>query len=152
MRRLFRLLPLGLLLLGTGYAREVQGACGAYRERFQEDLQLHRKVLRLRRDLLLRAQPAQSTPRSDAGDIAVIEDADGVVARRDDFNLDRQTLTFTPSDALATRYRVAVGGPPTPPPRPPRAPRSPLSATTIPASSRFPSPSRSSAPPTRGSS
>jgi uncharacterized protein (TIGR03437 family) len=110
MHRLFRLLPLGLLLLGTGYAREVQGACGAYRERFQEDLQLHRKVLRLRRDLLLRAQPAQSTPRSDAGDIAVIEDADGVVARRDDFNLDRQTLTFTPSDALATRYRVAVAG------------------------------------------
>ena len=114
MRLSFRLLALGLLWFGPGYARQVQGVCGTYRDRFQEDLQLHRKVLRLRREALGRPGPAQSAPvsaaRPDAGDIALIEDTDGVVARRDDFNLDLQTLAFAPSDAPATRYRVQVGG------------------------------------------
>lgn len=117
MHRLIRLLPLGLLLLSPGYGRQVQGVCGTYRERLQEDLQLHRKVLGLRREALLRLQSSQgagtaapvSAARADAGDIAIIEDADGVVARRDDFTLDAKTLTFVPSDATASRFKVNVG-------------------------------------------
>ncbi len=58
------------------------------------------------------AQPREAffrqLPRaSDAGDIAIIEDADGVVGQRDDFNLDNKTLTFTPSSG---GYKVNNGG------------------------------------------
>ncbi|RPJ82188.1 MAG: hypothetical protein EHM13_09310, partial [Acidobacteria bacterium] len=118
MQRFFSLLCLGALVVGLGDSRQVTVTCGTYRDRIQEDLQLHRRMVRVRRERLLRQQSAQpgaaaggvlpaAAPRSDAGDIAIIEDADGVVGQRDDFNLDNKTLTFTPSSG---GYKVNNGG------------------------------------------
>lgn len=47
-------------------------------------------------------------PDYDLGNIAVIQDRDGVVMRQNQFNLDSNTLTFTPSTAKATQYTYAV--------------------------------------------
>ena len=44
----------------------------------------------------------------DAGDIAIIEDSDGVVARQNQFNLDQKTLLFAPSGGSAAQYRYSV--------------------------------------------
>ncbi len=44
----------------------------------------------------------------DAGNIAIIEDSDGVVSRPNQFNLDQKTLLFTPSGTNAAQYRYSV--------------------------------------------
>ncbi len=117
MQRFFSLICLGLLMIGPGEGRQVTVTCGTYRDRIQEDLALHRRMLRLRRERLLRPQSAQgpaaaggalpaAAPRPDIGNIAIIENADGVVGQRDDFNLDNKTLRFTPS---AAGYKVNLG-------------------------------------------
>ena len=41
----------------------------------------------------------------DAGDIAILEDAGDIVARRNGFNLDRKTIQFSPVDGAVSRYR-----------------------------------------------
>jgi len=51
--------------------------------------------------------PARAASR-DAGDIVVLEDADGVVSRRNAFDLDRRTVRFEPTAAGASRYRFSV--------------------------------------------
>jgi uncharacterized protein (TIGR03437 family) len=118
MQRFFSVLCLGALVAGFADSRQVIVTCGTYRDRIQEDLQLHRRMERVRRERLLRQQSAQpgaaaggvlpaATPRTDIGDIAIIEDGDGVVGQRDDFNLDNKTLTFTPSSG---GYTVNNGG------------------------------------------
>lgn len=117
MQRFFSLICLGLLVIGPGESRQVTVTCGTYRDRVQEDLQLHRRMLRLRRERLLRQQSAQpgaaaggalpaAAPRTDIGDIAVIEDGDGVVGQLDQFNIDNKTLKFTPSSG---GYKVNTG-------------------------------------------
>ncbi len=117
MQRFFSLICLGLLAIAPGESRQVTVTCGTYRDRVQEDMQLHRRMLRLRRERMLRQQSAQggaaaggalpaAAPRADIGDIAVIEDGDGVVGQRDDFNLDNKTLKFTPSSG---GYKVNTG-------------------------------------------
>jgi uncharacterized protein (TIGR03437 family) len=47
----------------------------------------------------------------DAGNIVVMEDRDGVAARRNEFNLEQRSLSFVPTAAGATRYRYQVGEP-----------------------------------------
>ena len=44
----------------------------------------------------------------DAGNIAIIEDSDGVVSRPNQFNLDQKTLLFTPSGTNAAQYGYSV--------------------------------------------
>ena len=89
------------------------------------------------------AVPAVSANR-DAGNIAIIEDTDGVVARQNEFNLDLKTLRFTPAGVrlrvCGPRWRVRRGR------RVRRALRWPRSMTTTAGSSRCPSHFRSSAP------
>src|SRR3954454_11026724 len=84
-------------------ARRVPTLCGTTAETANEGLFLHRQVLRkgLRPRLL-----ATSAVNRDSGNIAIIEDTDGIVARQNEFNLDLQTLRFTPG----YRYSVVDGG------------------------------------------
>src|SRR5206468_5406667 len=84
-------------------ARLVPTLCGTTAETPAERLFLHRQLLR--RAPRPRALSAPHANR-DAGNIAIIEDSDGVVARQNEFNLDFKTLQFTP----AYRYSVADGG------------------------------------------
>lgn len=114
MRRTVSLL-LALFLLGNwADARQDAAVCGSHPERLREELHLHRKAARLRQaraqGLQLRTAGLEARAAGrDVGDIALIEDADGVVSRRNDFDLDGGTVTFLPAAAGASRYRFEVG-------------------------------------------
>ena len=110
-----RIGPLSLIfacLVLPVWARHDVSACGTTRETPNESLFLHRQALRARAARLLKpmAAPADATPsaNSDIGDIAVIEDAGGVVERLNQFNLDNNTLTFTPAAPNAAQYSYSV--------------------------------------------
>ena len=86
---------------------EIQ-SCGAYPGLVQEELALHRNAtpLRLAKRAARLAPATSSRPAArDAGNIAILEDADGVVERRNAFNLPQRTIGFTRN---ASAYRFAV--------------------------------------------
>ena len=107
--------PLSLIfacLVAPVSARHDVSVCGTTRETPNESLFLHRQSLRARAARLLRPMAASAaTPPAanrDIGNIAVIEDAGGVVERLNQFNLDNNTLTFTPTAPKAAQYRYSV--------------------------------------------
>src|SRR5512140_2761677 len=80
-------------------ARQESAVCGTRPEGWREERFLHRQSLRKRafRRLGTTAQGgAAPAAARDAGNIAILEDTDGVVARRNDFDLDRRTVNFYP--------------------------------------------------------
>ncbi len=99
-------------LVAPVWARHNVSACGTTRETPNETLFLHRQSVRARTARLLKPMeaPAAAAPSAnrDIGNIAVIEDAGGVVERLNQFNLDNNTLTFTPAAANAAQYRYSV--------------------------------------------
>jgi uncharacterized protein (TIGR03437 family) len=86
--------------------RQDPAVCGTHREKRKEQAFLHRQALRFRSKSVVRAL-SPPAPAGDIGNIAIIDDSDGVVARRNDFSLDRKTLTFQPA-ANAASYRFQV--------------------------------------------
>jgi len=54
--------------------------------------------------------PTLAPADRDIGNIAIIEDSNGVVEKLNQFNLDGSTLTFTPTASDASRYRYAASG------------------------------------------
>ncbi|PWU01348.1 MAG: hypothetical protein C5B51_22810 [Terriglobia bacterium] len=99
-----------VFLVAPAYARQDFGLCGTTRESAQETLFLHRQATRARAARGLRPL-ALSAPAAnrDIGDIALIEDTDGVVARPNPFSLDNKTLSFAPTAPAAPAYRYSVG-------------------------------------------
>jgi hypothetical protein len=97
MRRVGPLSVMFACVVAPVWARHDVSGCGTTRETANETLFLHRRAVRAR---LLRptAAAADAAPPAnrDIGNIAVIEDAGGVVERLNQFNLDNNTLTFTP--------------------------------------------------------
>lgn len=87
--------------------------CGTHAGSSQEQLFLHQQSLKThgwkRRAHLAAAVQAAAASNRDYGNIAVIEDQDGVVTRPNAFDLDQKTITFTPTGAGATSYRVQTG-------------------------------------------
>ena len=108
MRRVFSLaLVLAWLAAPLLIARRDGGdSCGTTRETHRERLFLHRQSVRGRAGMAM----AQASPaaNSDAGDIAIVEDTDGVVSRLNQFSLGGNTLTFTPAGANAAHYQYSV--------------------------------------------
>lgn len=103
-----RPLHVALLLAAAGafaFAHHGAGECATTRETSVETMFRHRQMLRMR------TAQARRTPvvHRDIGDIAVIDDAGGVVERQNQFNLDAHTLTFTPATVNASQYRYSVG-------------------------------------------
>ena len=88
-------------------ARREIALCGTTAETGREQVFLHRQSLRARAGLSPRAASPPAANR-DAGNIAIIEDTDGVVARQNQFNLNLKTVLFTPGGAGATSYRYSV--------------------------------------------
>ena len=93
-------------------ARQIPVSCGTYNENWKEALHLHRMSGKARK--LLRAQGLAAAPEAvstnrDAGQIAIIEDGDGVVSRLNAFNLNGKSIAFLPSAITALRYRFQVG-------------------------------------------
>jgi uncharacterized protein (TIGR03437 family) len=108
MRRLGPLFLFTISLAVPVLGRHNVSECGTTRETPQETLFFHRQTLRAR---AVQARPLAATAASgnrDIGNIAIIEDADGVVARQNQFNLDLKTLQFTPTAAIALHYGYAV--------------------------------------------
>jgi uncharacterized protein (TIGR03437 family) len=83
--------------------------CGTTRDTAAERLFLHRQGLRARAGRP-QSRAATTTGDRDIGNIAIIEDAGGVVEKLNEFDLDGSTLTFAPSAPTAARYKYAVTG------------------------------------------
>lgn len=101
------LVVLSLVFLTQGFGRLERSACGTHRDRWREEIHLHARV-----DSKRRISPLTAIAPSaafDIGQIAILEDSDGVVARRNAFNLDQRTIQFSPVDSAATRYRFQTG-------------------------------------------
>ena len=92
------------------FPRQAPAICGTHREKWREELYLHRRAERVRLARLKYAPlAAQQRPAAhDIGNIAILSDGDGVVARRNDFNLVYETLSFLPATPEAARYRFTV--------------------------------------------
>jgi hypothetical protein len=91
-------------------ARQDWMVCGTHALSGQEAIALHRAaaVQGTPSSIRMRAAGTQSVAR-DIGNIAVMEDADGVVARRNPFNLDTRTLRFLPqAGSSAYRFETAA--------------------------------------------
>jgi uncharacterized protein (TIGR03437 family) len=101
-----------LLLAQSGVARQIKVICGTSPERRKEELHLHRQAVLARRAAQLQANGtqggAQQSTGRDIGNVAIIEDSDGVVAKRNPFNLDLKTLTFTPTTSQAAAYKFRL--------------------------------------------
>src|SRR5437763_826659 len=90
-----------LLCLTQGFARLEQSVCGAYRDSWREEMHLPRGVAAKNR--LAVARDRSGSPR-DIGNIAILEDSGGVVARRNPFDLDQKTLQFSPAATSPGSY------------------------------------------------
>lgn len=116
-----RLIGAGLVLLVVvaprSWPKETVRLCGTHRDRIVEDLHLHQKAARQRAGrgggIGLQSATAREPRRVTraAGNLVLMEDADGVVSRLNDFDLDRRTLSFFPEGSPAAGYRIAAGGP-----------------------------------------
>ena len=92
-------------------ARHETAGCGTSDTTPAEVLFLHRQAQRARAARMrpLAAAPVASTNR-DIGNVAIIEDSDGVVEKLNQFDLNGATLAFTPVAGGAPRYRYAYSG------------------------------------------
>ena len=92
-------------------ARHEMAGCGTSDTTPAEVLFLHRQAQRARATRMrpLAAAPVASTNR-DIGNVAIIEDGDGVVEKLNQFDLNGATLTFTPVAGGVPRYRYAYSG------------------------------------------
>jgi uncharacterized protein (TIGR03437 family) len=94
------------VFLTQGFARREQSICGTYRDRGIEEVHLHRQAQARRKALgAVAIAPAASR---DVGDIAIVEDSGDVISRRNDFNLDRKTIQFSPLAGGTARYRFQI--------------------------------------------
>jgi|SRR5579871_59945 len=103
-----RLAPLlaAFMLIGTGFGRQIPSVCGTNPQLRKQELFLHREQVRSgkRATRFAQVKPAPLAPVQDIGEIAVLPDDGGVVARRNSFDLDQQTLTFLPAPPLSGVY------------------------------------------------
>src|SRR4051812_17051612 len=109
-KRVRALFPLALYLLAPALlsARQDWAICGTDPVRSLEEKTLHDQwrrstAFRTMRAASLSTPGAQSALR-DIGNIAVIDDDSGVVARRNPFDLTQKTLRFEPASANAASY------------------------------------------------
>src|SRR5664279_2593787 len=93
------------------WARHGAAGCGTSDTTPAEVMFLHRQALRARAARPRPLAAAASTTNRDIGNVAIIEDRDGVVEKLNQFNLDARTLTLTPVAGAAPGYRYQVSGP-----------------------------------------
>ena len=100
---------LSALLTQSIFARTDRAICGSHPERAREELFLHRRSVLARKSrpaARLAATPAASR---DSGNLIVLEENDGVIARRNTFGMDKQTLRFQPA-AGKYQFDLRTGG------------------------------------------
>ncbi|MBI5283438.1 MAG: hypothetical protein HY858_17300 [Candidatus Solibacter usitatus] len=103
---------LACLVLASAAARPGASVCGTERGSVREAIYLHRSSERQRQAALLGQRAAVGVERAawqkDFGEIAVLDDAGGVMARRNPFNLEGKALRFAPLKAGPSGYRFLV--------------------------------------------
>jgi uncharacterized protein (TIGR03437 family) len=99
-----------LFISALAMARQPEPGCSTTGETAAERLFLHRQAQRAHAGRTAPLSPSLPVTDHDIGNIAIIDDSGGVIERLNQFNLDRTTLTFTPSAANAARYRYALSG------------------------------------------
>ena len=92
-------------------AREDPVICGTHSAKTFEELARHKRnqaevQFRLK---TAGARSSRAAVEPDRGDIAVLSDTEGVVARRNSFNLNGRLLRFVPESTAVDRYRLEVG-------------------------------------------
>lgn len=88
-------------IAAIGFGRQDPVVCGTHDAKTLEELALHRSARELpRQDAVVRR-----TPMPDVGNIAIVSAEDGVVARRNPFNLNARTLRFSPE---GPGYRLEI--------------------------------------------
>jgi uncharacterized protein (TIGR03437 family) len=106
-----RFLAVALSVLGfmaPAFPRRIAGECGTTRETAAESFFIHRQRARGRSARPLAARPFVPSASHDIGDIAIVTDANGVVDRLNQFDLDGDTLLFTPVATGAAQYAYSV--------------------------------------------
>src|ERR1035437_7491602 len=91
-------------------ARHDTAGCGTTDTTPAEVLFLHRQAERARAARPRPLAAATASTNRDIGNVAIIEDGDGVIEKLNQFNLDAATLTFTPAAGGTPRYRYAYSG------------------------------------------
>ncbi|HLK69520.1 MAG TPA: hypothetical protein VKU19_39090 [Bryobacteraceae bacterium] len=104
MRRFGHPFLLLVALSAPAMGSHIVSECGTTRETSHETLFFHRQAMRARPA----ARPRAASANRDIGNIAIIEDSDGVVARQNQFNLDLKTLHFLPAGSAASHYSYSV--------------------------------------------
>jgi len=89
------------------FGRLEPAVCGTHAQKAQEELFLHRQAVRHRASG--RVQSPVVVARMDVGQIALIDDSNGVVGRSNPFDLNQRTLRFVPSKPDAASYRFELG-------------------------------------------
>jgi hypothetical protein len=106
--RLSAVFFVSLVLVEQGSARTEPSVCGTYRDRGLEEVHLHRRLTAARKFQSRAATASPARPASrDIGDLAIVEDSGDLVARRNDFNLDRRTVQFQPTGPAAYTFAAA---------------------------------------------
>jgi hypothetical protein len=95
-------------------ARQEPAVCGNHAEKTNEEMFLHRQAVRHRAGAGFRpldAQRGAGGAARDLGQIALIDDSNGVVTRQNPFDLQQQTVRFLPTGPAAASYRFELAGP-----------------------------------------
>src|SRR5436190_19551041 len=87
-------------------ARQLPATCGTHPLKLKEEMFLHRQAMRKHRQALA---PRAVSAAQDIGNIAALDASGGVVIARNQFDLDRRTLSFIPTNAAAAAYRYELG-------------------------------------------
>src|ERR1022692_2207579 len=112
MRRLGFLSLAIATMAAPAMARHDTAGCGTTGTTPAEVVFLHRQAERARaaRPRPLAAAAATASTNRDIGNVAIIENRDGVVEILNQFDLDHATLTFTPVSGGTAPYRYAYSG------------------------------------------
>ncbi|HET8547187.1 MAG TPA: hypothetical protein VFL57_04245 [Bryobacteraceae bacterium] len=114
MNRCTAILAALLSFCASADSKQTELGCGTHAERWREDLHKHYGNARYRESRARFAarfaaadSPARELVLADKGNVAILSAADGVVARRNSFNLYGKTLRFTRSAAGLYRFDTA---------------------------------------------
>ena len=111
MRRLGLLCLVFAVTAAPVWARHGTAGCGTTATTPAEVLFLHRQAERARAARPRPLAAATASTNRDIGNLAIIENRDGVVETLNQFDLDHATLTFTPVSGGTPGYRYAYSGP-----------------------------------------
>ncbi|MEO8659190.1 MAG: hypothetical protein ABI693_12015, partial [Bryobacteraceae bacterium] len=105
------LLGIALILPTPAAARQDQAICGTHSVTWREQLYRHQQSIRaLGAARSRQALSISPGAQQDVGNIATMDNSNGVVSEANSFDLDNKTLTFQPSALNTASYRLSLSG------------------------------------------